>query len=91
MSGHLLTPGMIDHRIILLNSYRQQILDLIHRGDPERTNEDASYWMKKLCEMGCEIKLERETSVRILEDLVDSIKIQLTELRSLYADSSFYV
>jgi len=82
---------MIDYRIMTLNSYRQRIIDLIHQGNPERTPEDAAFWMKKLCEMGCDVKLERDTSVRILEDLVDSISLQLKELRSLYADSSFYV
>jgi hypothetical protein len=86
-----LTPGMIDHRIVLLNSYKQQIHELIRQGSPEEGEEDARYWMKKVYELGCEIKLEKETSVKLLEDILESIKIQLAELRTLYADSSFYV
>lgn len=91
MKHQTLTPGMIDHRIVILNSYRQQIIDLINQGYPENSEEDARYWLKKVCDLGCEIKLERETSVRLLEDILKSIKIQLAELRTLYADSSFYV
>lgn len=86
-----LTPGMIDHRIVLLNSYKQQIDKLIRQGSPEKGEEDARHWMKKVCELGCEIKLEKETSVKLLEDILESIKIQLAELHTLYADSSFYV
>lgn len=82
---------MIDHRIILLNDCRQQILELLDQGYPQNSTEDASFWMKRVCELGCEIKLERETSVKLLEDILESIKLQLKELRSLYADSSFYV
>jgi hypothetical protein len=91
MKHQTLTPGMIDHRIILLNNYRQQIVELINQGIPDGNEEDARYWLKKVCDLGCEIKLERETSVRLLEDILKSIKTQLAELRTLYADSSFYV
>jgi hypothetical protein len=91
MPARTLTPGMIDHRIILLNDCRQQILELLDQGYPQNSTEDASFWLKRVCELGCEIKLERETSVKLLEDILESIKLQLKELRSLYADSSFYV
>lgn len=82
---------MIDHRIITLNSYRQQIVELINQGYPEDSSEDVTIWMKKVCELGCDIKLEKDTSVRLLEDILESIQSQLKELRTLYADSSFYV
>jgi len=91
MITRTLTPGMIDHRIILLNSYKQQIIELMNQGSPESNEEDARYWLKKVYDLGCEIKLERETSIRLLEDILKSIKTQLAELRTLYADSSFYV
>ena len=82
---------MIDHRIVLLNSYRQQIIKLIDQGYPEDSEEDAREWLTKVCDLGCEVKLEKETSVKLLEDILQSIKMQLSELRTLYADSSFYV
>jgi hypothetical protein len=91
MKQQTLTPGMIDHRIVLLNSYRQQIMELISQGNPEESEENARYWLKKVCDMGCDIKLEKETSVKVLEDILKLIRMQLSELRTLYADSSFYV
>lgn len=82
---------MIDHRIVLLNSYKQEIVELIRQGPPGEREEDARYWLKKICDLGCEVRLEEETSKRLLEDILKSIKLQLAELRTLYSDSSFYV
>jgi hypothetical protein len=82
---------VIDEQISLLNSYRQSILELIRKGDAGQSGEDAAFWMKKVCDLGCEVRFGKETSVKILEDISQSIKVQLTELRTLYADSSFYV
>lgn len=91
IQGRKYIPGAIDDQIMLLTQYRQRILELINKGAPERAPEDAAYWMRKICESGCEVTFEKETSEKILQDLLVSIKHQLTELRSLYADSSFYV
>ena len=84
-------PGRVDDQILTLTRYRQRIRELIARGDHERFPEEAAYWMQKVCDSGCEVTLNRETSERILQDLQQSIHLQLEELRSLYADSSFFV
>jgi hypothetical protein len=84
-------PGRVDDQILTLTRYRQRIRELIARGDHERLPEEAAYWMQKVCDSGCEVTLNRETSERILQDLQHSIHLQLEELRSLYADSSFFV
>lgn len=91
IQGKTYIPGAIDDQIMLLTQYRQQIIELINKDAPERTSEDATYWMQKICETGCEVTFEKETSEKILQDLLQSIKQQLADLRSLYADSSFYV
>ncbi|MGW8316470.1 MAG: hypothetical protein ACWGNV_12780 [Bacteroidales bacterium] len=84
-------PGTVDDQIVLLTQYRQQILELIRKGPEGRGPEDAAYWLRKICETGCEVTFENETSKKILQDLLLSIKHQLTALQSLYADSSYYV
>lgn len=89
--SHQYIPGTVDDQILLLTKYRQEILELIRNGTAGRSPEDAAYWMKKICESGCEVSFEKETSEKILQDLLKSIKQQISELRSLYADSSFYV
>lgn len=84
-------PGTVDDQIVLLTQYKQQILELIRKGPEGKGPEDAAYWLKKICETGCEVTFDRETSDKILKDLLQSIKHQVTALRSLYADSSYYV
>ena len=84
-------PGVVDDQILLLSRYRQQIQELIRKGPGEGTSGDAAYWMRKVCETGCDVQFEKDTSDKMLKDLLESIKHQLAELRSLYADSSFYV
>jgi hypothetical protein len=88
---HQYIPGTVDDQILLLTKYRQEILDLIRNGTEGQRPGDAAYWMKKIGESGCEVSFEKETSEKILQDLLQSIRHQITELRSLYADSSFYV
>lgn len=84
-------PGAVDNQILMLTQYRQQILELIRTGADEKRPDDAAYWLRKICEAGCEVTFEKGTSERILQDLLESIRHQITELRSLYADSSYYV
>lgn len=91
IQGKKYIPGAIDDQIMLLTQYRQRILELVNKGTHEKAPEDAAYWMRKICESGCEVSFEKETSEKILQDLLQSIKHQLAELHSLYADSSFYV
>ncbi len=88
---HQYIPGTVDDQILLLSKYRQEILELISNGKEGQRPEEAAYWMKKICESGCEVSFGKETSEKILQDLLQSIRQQITELRSLYADSSFYV
>ena len=84
-------PGVVDDQILLLTKYRQQILQLIDKETGEKRPEDAAYWMQKICESGCELTFDTETSEKILQGLLESIRHQISELRSLYADSSYYV
>jgi hypothetical protein len=81
----------VDDQIGQLNYYRKMILEVIREGDAQQSSAQAEYWLKKICDAGCDVKFKHDTSVKILEDLAHSIKLKVSNLHNLYTDTSFYV
>ena len=91
MDQNKLSPARTEDDIYLLGHYRQIILEVIQESNPDKASENAKYWMKKFCDIGCEIHYEHDTSIKILEDILNSLKPSPADDHSLYNDSSFFV